>query len=92
MKKALSIVASVTVAMSIITGAAYAEPRDGGEWYHGDSGGRVWSHYWHPNFNHGTSVNGYRWVDSGCKGPGLWARAEAPSRWFGASGAYYRFC
>lgn len=75
-------------------GIASAEPRDGGDWDHGASGGRVWSNYWHPNVNHGASVQGRDFIDSGCVGPNIWARAEARTKitpW-SADGAYYRFC
>ncbi|AWB83463.1 lactococcin 972 family bacteriocin [Corynebacterium liangguodongii] len=72
--------------------AAVAEPKDGGDWDHGSSGGRVWSNYWHPSVNHGASVQGLRYVDSGCQPAGTWARAQAPSNPIWSDGSYYRFC
>lgn len=89
--KKLLCVGAAAVALSGISVAA-AETRDGGQWDHGSSGGRVWSHYWHPGIIHATSVDGHEFVDSGCQAPGLWARAQAKSKWFGTDGAYYRFC
>ncbi|PZR03336.1 MAG: lactococcin 972 family bacteriocin [Corynebacterium kroppenstedtii] len=75
-------------------GTAMAEPRDGGDWDHRNSGGRVWSNYWHPSVNHGSSVQGHEYVDSGCQPRGVWARAQTHSKWnpFGKDGSYYRFC
>lgn len=84
---------ALALALGMVTEIpAYAEPASGGDWVHGHSGGWVWSNYWHAQVNHGSSVNGHFFVDSGCKPPGVWAAAKAPSRWFGRSGAYYRFC
>lgn len=58
-------------------GSAAAVPTDGGDWDHGSSGGRVWSNFWHPSAWHGASVQGKTFVDSGCKAPDIWARAQA---------------
>ena len=71
---------------------AQAVPASGGDWVYGHSAGWVWSNYWHQEVNHGSSVSGHSFVDSGCQAPGVWALARAKSKWFGRSGAYYRFC
>lgn len=95
--KSKKLFASGMVALLIAgasAGAAVAEPRDGGDWDHGSSGGRVWSNYWHPTNAHGSSVQGHTFVDSGCVGADVWARAQAKSKFlpWGVDGAYYRFC
>lgn len=92
-KSKIAVLASATLLLAS-AGVAIAEPRDGGEWDHGNSGGRVWSNYWHPKAAHGASVQGHTYVDSGCVAPGLWARAQAKSKWtpWATDGAYYRFC
>ncbi|WP_420830320.1 lactococcin 972 family bacteriocin [Corynebacterium uropygiale] len=74
-------------------GVASAEAVAGGEWDHGNSGGRVWSNFFHPTAAHGSSVQGHQYVDSGCVAPNVWARAQSHSKYLpGADGAYYRFC
>lgn len=90
-KKVAAIAASVVV---LGVGVASAEHAAGGEWEHGNSGGRVWSNYWHPQFNHGSSVQGHEYVDSGCQGPGVWSRAQTHTKYipWAKDGAYYRFC
>lgn len=65
---------------------------DGGQWDHGNDGGRVFSNYHHPAVNHGSSVQGHEFVDSGCQPANEWARAQAKSKFVGTDGSYYRFC
>ncbi|WP_083987644.1 lactococcin 972 family bacteriocin [Corynebacterium mustelae] len=85
---------SLTTPLLTEIGVASAEPRDGGWWDHGNSGGRVWSNYWHPDWNHGASVSGHTSVDSGCVSPNQWAHAQTRSKWlpWSIDGSYYRFC
>lgn len=93
MRKKLAVTSAIAVAF-LGSGVAFAEPRDGGDWDHGVSGGRVWSNYWHPGVNHGASVQGHEYVDSGCQVANVWARAQAKEKispW-GRDGSYYRFC
>lgn len=60
-------------------------PAEGGEWDHGASAGRTWSHFQNDR-SHSASVQGHTFVDSGCVSGGGWARAEAKSRWISALG------
>jgi hypothetical protein len=92
----MKITALLTSAVLLVSGvtatAAFAVPRDGGDWVQGTSAGRVWSNYWHPGVFHGSSVQGWRYVDSGCQAPNVWARATTATSPFRASGTFYRFC
>lgn len=91
-KKLFSGVVVMLALAAGVVATAEAVPRDGGDWIYGVGGGRVWSNYWHPQANHGSSVQGMRFVDSGCQGPHVWARANAPSKPFASDGTFYRFC
>ena len=92
-KSLASAAAAFVLGAGALGGTALAgELVDGGMWEHGKGGGRVWSNYHHPSVNHGSSVNGHQYVDSGCQPANTWARAQASSRWLGADGVYYRLC
>lgn len=93
-KVAVTFAAGAFALLGAGTGVALADDVDGGIWNHGNSGGRVWSNFWHPTDNHGSSVQGHEYVDSGCQGADTWARAQTHSKWlpWGIDGSYYRFC
>lgn len=92
-KKVAAVMGATLISIASLNAfPSFAEPRDGGDWQHGASGGRVWSNYWHTRFVHGSSVQGRDYVDSGCVAPNVWSRANARSRTFGSDGAWYRFC
>ncbi|WP_082121429.1 lactococcin 972 family bacteriocin [Corynebacterium uterequi] len=61
-------------------GGSFSEaPAEGGQWEHGSSAGRTWSHFLHDQ-SHGARIKGREDVDSGCVPGGEWARAQGPSR------------
>lgn len=93
-KKFFTTSATALMITGASVGVAMGEAKDGGQWHHGNSGGRVWSNYWHPKVKHGSSVQGRTYVDSGCVSPNIWSRAQTKSKitpW-GVDGSYYRFC
>lgn len=89
--KTIVIAAIVGIALLIVAGMAVSSlgrdegshtvhPAEGGEWDFGASAGRTWSNFLHDR-PHSASVQGHKFVDSGCVRGGDWARAEAPSKW-----------
>lgn len=88
-------IAAVTAAM-VMTGAAVANATvvfvDDGTWNYGTTWTEVWSHYYHPYFNHGSTARGSYNVDSGCVGPNSWSYAAAGKQWYETGHSYYRQC
>jgi lactococcin 972 family bacteriocin len=91
--------AAVVLGASAVTAVAAPAMADrefvgGGTWDHGFAGlgTIVYSNYYHPSTNHGSSVqvNGVV-LRSACEGPNVWSHVQAYSAVSGNK-VYWRYC
>ncbi|WP_223114745.1 lactococcin 972 family bacteriocin [Lolliginicoccus suaedae] len=91
--------AAITAGLIAVASAGTANAAimyvDGGKWYVGYSTSSVWSNYWHPDVNHGSSVvnteTGFK-IWSGCVAPGDTSYASQVQDPEVLQEGYYKFC
>lgn len=84
--------ASVAIALGVVAPAS-ADSVGGGTWFHGISGGNVYSSYFNnTKSEHRASVqNAVAYTNSGWKPQNVWANAEQPADPWSVDYAYYDY-